>query len=164
MKGTLVLHEHQYWRLLTSSLLHAGLVHIGLNSLALWFCRRLELLIGTLWFLTVFAASAVGGSLASLCINSLTTTSVGASGGIMGLLAAQAVAAYYLEPGSQLRQSMQQDATGILAPMMVPVLFMGSSGGVQEGVDVAAHLGGAIVGAVLGLVRLAEWRAQGDQG
>ncbi|RTL68377.1 MAG: rhomboid family intramembrane serine protease [Hyphomicrobiales bacterium] len=156
LKRAFVVQDKQVWRFLTAPLLHGGIVHIGLNSLALTFCRRLEPLVGTLWFIAIFVVSAVCGGVASLLINPANTVSVGASGGIMGLFAAQAIAAFHLEPGTALRKEMQEDAMRVLAPSLIPVLFLGS-GGVHGGIDVAAHMGGAIAGLILGGIRLIEW-------
>jgi membrane associated rhomboid family serine protease len=76
--------EKEGWRLVTSSLLHAGLVHYIVNMLALWFVGA-AIETGHGWFSAtlIFSLSALGGSILS-AIFLPQAISVGASGGIFG--------------------------------------------------------------------------------
>jgi rhomboid protease GluP len=148
----LVVREGQWWRVLTAPLLHGGALHVGLNALALWIIGpRLERLVGSAWFLAIFASSCLVGDLFSLAINWRSIVSIGASGGIMGLFATALIVSFGLEPGSSLRTELQSDAARVLAPALIPALFIPLMGGTQDGVDVAAHLGGALGGLAPGL-------------
>ncbi|WP_203580838.1 rhomboid family intramembrane serine protease [Microbacterium hibisci] len=76
------------WRLVTVSLVHSGIWHVGLNMLALWMIgRSLEPLLGRWRFLTLYLLSALGGSVA-VTLLSFATPVVGASGAIFGLFGA----------------------------------------------------------------------------
>lgn len=76
------------WRLLTSSVLHAGLVHYVINMLALWFVgAAIEMSHGWFAALLIFTLSAVGGSILSALFLPQ-AISVGASGGIFGFIGA----------------------------------------------------------------------------
>jgi len=84
----LIVNEHQEWRLLSSSVLHAGLVHFFINMLALWFVgAAIECSHGWVAALIIFVFSAVGGCILSAIFLPDFIT-VGASGGIFGFIGA----------------------------------------------------------------------------
>lgn len=152
----LVLHEGQLWRFIVAPLLHGGFLHLFLNSLALFIVGpRLDGIIGPAWFSAIFAASCFSGGLFSVLINDPFTVSVGASGGIMGLLAAAFLVSFRLE-ASESRSSLQIDTARMLVPALMPALFIPIAGGSQDGIDVAAHFGGALAGFISGLYLLAR--------
>lgn len=67
--------------------LHAGLAHLGLNMLALYFFGTAIVdRIGTWRFLAAYAVSAVGGAIAFAWLGDGITPMVGASGALFGLL------------------------------------------------------------------------------
>jgi membrane associated rhomboid family serine protease len=83
--------DGDYWRLLTAGFLHASFFHIFFNMFALWILgTMLEPAIGTVRFGLIFFVSVLAGSFGVLLIdpNSLT---VGASGGIFGLMGAAVI-------------------------------------------------------------------------
>jgi rhomboid protease GluP len=135
------------WRLATAALLHSGVMHVALNLFCIWIAgRSLERLLGRLWFLAAFAATALAGSVASMAFGSDNVVSIGASGGALGLMGLGAVVALRLRPWTGrnllLLQSLQ-----ILIPS---VLLIRAPDG--SAVDVAAHVGGALSGVALGLL------------
>ncbi|TVU09790.1 hypothetical protein EJB05_43286, partial [Eragrostis curvula] len=80
----------QFWRLATSSLLHANLTHLAFNCFSLnSMGPMVEMLTGPRRFLTVYFTSAVAGSLLSYRFCEF--PAVGASGAIFGLVGAYAV-------------------------------------------------------------------------
>src|SRR5688572_30115487 len=80
----LTLHG-EWWRLIASSFLHFGILHLLLNMSALIYMGSiLEPVSGTTRFSVVYLLSALGSSLASLYWHSY-TASAGASGAIFGL-------------------------------------------------------------------------------
>lgn len=84
----LIVNEGEPWRLLTSTVLHAGLVHYFINMLALWFVgKAIETSHGTVAAAILFILPAVGGCILS-AIFLPTYITVGASGGIFGLIGA----------------------------------------------------------------------------
>lgn len=76
----------EWWRILTGPLLHGQLIHLVMNGLGLLYLgRRTEVMAGWPHLLLVLLISMVGGGIASV-YGLPTQASVGASGGVMGLL------------------------------------------------------------------------------
>ena len=74
----------EWWRPLTAALLHGSGVHLSSNLAVLAVLGELvETYVPRTGIALVFLTSAIGGSIASTLLSS--TTSVGASGGILGL-------------------------------------------------------------------------------
>ena len=81
-----VIEEDEWFRLLAPMFLHAGLVHFALNMLALFFIGgAVERRHGTPETILIFLLACVGGNITS-CLFLSPSISVGASGGIFGLL------------------------------------------------------------------------------
>ena len=95
--------------------------------------------------MTIFGLSIFGGGVASLLINAPNTVSVGASGAIMGMLAAAFLVTLRLPYGRE-RSSAQMPVIYWLIPALIPLGTRRHEGNV----DFAAHFGGAIVGFALG--------------
>lgn len=84
----LIVSENEVWRVISSAILHAGLVHYVINCLALWFVgKAIETTHGTLATAIIFTISAIGGTILSAIFLPEYIT-VGASGGIFGLIGA----------------------------------------------------------------------------
>jgi membrane associated rhomboid family serine protease len=141
---TLVRTDHQWWRLLTAELLHGHWFHVGLNLLSLLAVGRLVEVHGSPVYLPiVFVFSAVGASLASLWLQP-GTTSVGASGAIMGLVGFLAVMGY------RRRHALPR---GFMKSISLSIALTAGAGLVAHHVvDNAAHFGGLLTGALLGLI------------
>ena len=75
------LTRKEYWRLLACAFLHANVLHFGLNMLciAAW-SGLLERRLGATYFIIVYLASAIGGSIASIYGHPGPFLSIGASG------------------------------------------------------------------------------------
>ena len=150
----LVVGEGEWWRLFTAPLLHADLSHIGFNGLVLLLIgNSLETLIGWRWTAAAFSVSAVAGSLMSLAANPVNMVSVGASGGITGLLATALVISFRI-PAGAIRARLISQALYGLVPALLPFLNAAVSGGK---VDYGAHFGGAIGGVTMGFLLLGLW-------
>ena len=144
----------EWYRLLTAALLHASAVHLLANGVAFALAGyALERLVGRAWMFCVFSVGALGGSLASIALNPPAMVSVGASGAIMAMLAALLLLSVRM-PAGRARTSIQVQAARTAIPALVP-LGHGASG---LHVDYGAHLGGAVIGGVLGLLLLLSWR------
>jgi membrane associated rhomboid family serine protease len=129
---------HEYWRLVTSGFLHAGLVHIGVNMLSLFFVgSALEPAIGRINFLIVYAASLLAGSFGALLFSPLIPT-VGASGAIFGIFGALIVVAH--ARGISIWQSG-------LGGMLLLNLVLSVS---IPGIAIGGHLGGLAGGLICG--------------
>src|SRR6266508_4982490 len=77
-----------WWRLITAAFLHANVLHIGLNMLAVgWLGAPVERFVGHLRYLALYLVSGLAGSAGAL-IATPTSPTVGASGAIFGILGA----------------------------------------------------------------------------
>jgi membrane associated rhomboid family serine protease len=77
--------DGEWWRIVTSGFLHAGLIHLAFNMFALYRIGQiLEPAIGRLRFGAVYATSLLTGSFGVLLLSPNSPT-VGASGAIFGL-------------------------------------------------------------------------------
>ncbi len=85
------------WQVATYMFLHANLLHVGFNMLALWmFGVELERLWGTRFFVRYYAITGVGAGLCVMLVSVFSTqlaqaATIGASGAIFGLLMAYAL-------------------------------------------------------------------------
>ncbi|MBV9440561.1 MAG: rhomboid family intramembrane serine protease, partial [Candidatus Eremiobacteraeota bacterium] len=80
--------QGQWWRIVTAAFLHGGIMHVGLNMLALYQVGNLvESILGRARFAAIYALSLIGSGLAVVIVtpNELT---IGASGAIFGLFGA----------------------------------------------------------------------------
>lgn len=86
--SNLIVNENEAWRLVSSTGLHAGIVHYFINMLALWFVgTAIERTHGLIAVTILFIIPAIGGSILSAIFLPEFIT-VGASGGIFGLIGA----------------------------------------------------------------------------
>jgi rhomboid protease GluP len=145
--------DGEWHRFFAAIFLHAGLFHLVLNGVALFLAGYvLEMLLGRAWLLALFVAGGLGGSALSYALNPADVVSVGASGAIMGLLAAALLSSFRLPSGAE-RLNVQMRLGQFLVPALIP-LFTHRAGG---HVDYAAHLGGAIVGTLAGVLLMRTW-------
>lgn len=153
LNKTLVLQSGEWHRIFSATLLHADAIHLALNGLCLYLAgTMLESFVGRRWFFALFVIGGVSGSLMSLAVNPASVVSVGASGAIMGLLAA-AFACSFRYPSGALRMQIQMTTLQVLIPSLLP-LAVSRTG---QHVDIGAHLGGALSGAMAGLAMLKTW-------
>src|SRR5918993_2699007 len=127
----------EWWRLLTATALHANLLHLLLNAVALWYAGRIaEPLFGRTAFLVLYLLSGLGGSVASLWWQPF-VTGVGASGAIFGVYGG--IGAWLMvRHRSMPAQAGAPLAGGLVAIIGYNLLF----GFFQQNVDIAAHVGG----------------------
>ncbi len=141
-----------HWRWLTAAFVHANLLHIFMN---MWVLGQIgaisEKALGRGLFAATYLVTGFLGNVLSSLMAHGATVSVGASGAIMGLIGMAATFAW---------RSGQRKAAKVLAFNIVFVLGVGlslSARGIHL-VDNAAHIGGLVAGAVIGLVRVAAPR------
>ncbi len=78
----------EWYRIFTGAFIHAGPIHLGFNMLILWQAGTLlEPLLGRLRFTLLYTAAVLGGSFGALLLAPNTIT-IGASGGVFGLMGA----------------------------------------------------------------------------
>lgn len=84
-----VAQQGSFYRLITATFLHYGLLHLAMNMVALALVGPyLERLLGPWRYLTIYLIGALGGSVAVYAFGARYTAVVGASGAIFGLFAA----------------------------------------------------------------------------
>jgi rhomboid protease GluP len=137
----------QWWRLAASIFIHGGLLHIAFNMWCLWELGRLaESVYGHWTFAAVYLITGMGASLCSVAWHfPIPVSSVGASGAIFGIAGAL-IASFYLGEFSLPRAAIG----GTLRSLLI---FAGINlflGGTFAGVDNAAHIGGLLMGLLLG--------------
>lgn len=144
------------WQILTSAFLHGSPGHLAANMFGLWmFGRDVERALGSNRFLLLFLASVVTASAAQLVVTSMAaeaTPTVGASGGLFGVLGAFAL----LFPRRRillLFPPIPMPAPLFVAAYAAIELYTGVTG-TLNGIAHFAHLGGLAGGLVLAL----RWR------
>ena len=157
-------HGFMPWQLLTHGFMHSpsNIAHLLFNMLALlMFGAQLEYTWGQRRFLTYFLVCVVGAGLCQLLVVSWSVRggggyypTVGASGGVFGLLLAYGM----LFPNQRvmlLIPPVPMKARTLVIVYGVIELFLGITG-TQSGVAHFAHLGGMLFGWLL----IRHWRGQ----
>lgn len=140
-----VIDDREYWRLLTATFLHGGLIHLAFNLLGLWTAgQQLNRLHGNGNFLLIYLVSALAGSALSLHFSSQQSVSVGASGAVFGVLGALLVAMH-----QHRGQIPSLTGKNVLASQGVFLAYALIQGLAQRGIDNAAHIGGLVAGSAL---------------
>lgn len=143
----------EWWRIVTSGFLHAGVIHIALNMFVLYVLGRvLEPAIGTPRFVAVYFVSLIAGSVGALLLSDPYSFTIGASGAIYGLFLGTLLIARH----RGFDQMVQQ--LGFYLVLNLVFTFSVS------GISIGGHLGG-MVGGALGavLVIAAERRISSRQ-
>src|SRR5271166_671184 len=136
----------QWWRLLACVFIHGGLLHIAFNMWCLWDLGRLaESVYGHWTFTVVYLIAGSAASLMSVAWHSPPVPSVGASGAIFGIAGAL-IASFYLGEFSLPRAAM----SGMLRSVITFVAYNLFFGAVIAHTDNAAHIGGLLMGLLLG--------------
>jgi membrane associated rhomboid family serine protease len=135
--------DGDWWRLITAAFLHASLLHIAFNMLALWWVGGpLEEAMGPWRYLSIYFVSGLTGSVGAL-LASPNAVTVGASGAIFGLFGAMVV--------------IQWQSTGSLAgPATTLILVNLAITFAIPGISWGGHLGG-LVGGVLATLALTHF-------
>jgi rhomboid protease GluP len=137
----------QWWRLLTSTFLHGGVIHLIFNMQCLQFLGPIaERAFGRAAFLLGYLGTAICASLASQFFHP-NQVCVGASGTIFG------IAGLLITPIAFKRLSLS--AKQLANPLKSLLAFAGFNlafGAIVPGIDNAAHIGGFISGLTVGIV------------
>ncbi len=132
-------HNHEYYRLLTGAFLHVAIWHIAFNMLALAFVGpALESMLGRVRYVALYLLAAIGGNVLGYLVKGDGYLAVGASGAIFGLFAAYWVLA------RRVRADTSAMTGVIVLNLIVTVTF--------PGIALYGHLGGLIVGGLIGAV------------
>jgi rhomboid protease GluP len=130
----------QWWRMLTATFLHGGLLHIGMNMMVLLdIAPVVEELYGSSRFLFLYVMCGLGGSALSTFFGK--GPSVGASGAILGLIGV--LIAMTSKRGGAAMQALRSR----LISWVVTIFAFGF---LVPGIDNWGHFGGLITGFALG--------------
>jgi membrane associated rhomboid family serine protease len=140
--GPLVDHG-DWWRLITSAFLHASVIHIAFNMLALWWLGApVEMALGRMRFIGLYLVSGLAGAAGALVANPNAVT-VGASGAIFGLLGAGLI--------------LEWQATGSIAGNYLTLILINLAiSFAVPGISIGGHVGG-LIGGILATLALARF-------
>ena len=143
----LVVENGEYYRLITSVFLHFSIRHLLNNMLALFILGdRLEQILGGVRYLLFYLLCGLGANIVSLIFDlkmgDWYTMSAGASGAIFGVVGGLMWIVF------MNRGRLGDLSSGQLAVMAFFTLYLGFT---SSGVDNAAHVGGLLVGILLGI-------------
>ena len=138
----------QVWRFITPTFLHASFVHLCLNLVSTVIIGSgLENGLGSWKLSSLYFVSSFGGILFSCTFNPL-AYSVGASTAIFGLIGYYI--AYLCIEWSRLGESNPMQRFTLIIFILIILLFNVSIGITEANVDNLGHLGGLIVGIIMG--------------
>lgn len=145
------------WQVITYGFLHGGLLHIGFNMLALYmFGGQIEHVFGSKRFLIYYLGCVFAAALTQLAMSAISggpaLPTVGASGGVFGLLLAYGLffpkrTVLLIFPPIPMPAWLFVTLYGLIE------LYLGVTG-TQAGVAHFAHLGGMLGGYIL----IRQWR------
>jgi membrane associated rhomboid family serine protease len=132
--------DGEVWRLVTAGFLHAGLIHLAFNMLALYILGGLlEPAVGKLRFSLIYFVSLLAGSFGALLLQPVGQT-VGASGAVFGLMGAAIVV--LRNRGVNLMES----GLGLWLGLNLLITFA------VPGISIGGHLGGLVGGTLAALL------------
>lgn len=163
VEGAPVIAQFETWQFLSHGFLHGGVAHLAMNGLALYmFGSLLEQVWGGARYLVFFLVCVIGGGLMQAwwtgtpAGNEVSVT-LGASGGVFGILAAFAV----LFPRHKvllLIPPVPMPAWLLVTLFAIASTVLGVTG-MAAGIAHFAHLGGLLAGLLMyGLVARRWWR------
>lgn len=155
-----ILAGNHLYTLFTSMFMHGGFWHILGNMLYLWiFGNNVEDALGKFWFVVMYLLSGLVGSFAHILVSSNSTIpTIGASGAVSGVLGC------YLLLYPKARVLALVPIIFFIRIIMLPAyIFLGfwiflqmiygfGSIGGSAGVAYFAHIGGFVIGVILGLI------------
>mmetsp|Transcript_3503 Transcript_3503/g.5338 ORF Transcript_3503/g.5338 Transcript_3503/m.5338 type:complete len:601 (+) Transcript_3503:205-2007(+) len=150
----LIVNHHEAWRLVTSIVLHAGVVHYFINMLALWFVgSAIERTHGVLAAIILFVIPAIGGVILSAIFLPQYIT-VGASGGIFGLIGAclaDIIMNWKLLFSDFVNENGKKHRHVMVVVFLIADIVLNCIIGLTPYVDNFTHLGGMTIGFLCGI-------------
>jgi len=145
----LVLKRKEYHRIITSSFLHADIGHLFFNMLTLYFFKEIAGVYGVFGYLCIYFTAVIGGDLLTIFVNknNLNYTSIGASGGVTGII----FATIALFPNLELYVFFIPMWGWIFSILYLAYSIYGMQNNIGN-IGHSAHLGGAVVGVLGALI------------
>lgn len=145
--------EGQWWRFITPVFLHIGLLHLLMNSVALYYIgSQVEKIFGSVKFLFIYLVAGATGVLASFLLND--AVAAGASGAIFGCFGA------LLYVGIVHRDILSKElVTNVLTIIGINLVF----GFLVANVDNSGHIGGLIGGFAMAAILRTPAQSKGKR-
>ncbi|KAA1420333.1 rhomboid family intramembrane serine protease [Nocardioides humilatus] len=125
-----------YWQLVTSMFSHVEILHIGFNMVLLYVLGpQLEMALGRVRYLALYLVSGLAGSVSVYWLSSETSSTLGASGAIFGLIGGLAVVSFKVNGNIQ-------NVAGLLLVNIAATIFV-------PGISWQGHLGGFVGGLIV---------------
>lgn len=135
---------NQWFRFITPIFLHAGIVHIAFNMLLQFTLgREMEKIIGSVRFLIVYLSSGIFGFVLGGNFAATGIASMGASGALFGVIAIMLLDLLYTW---RERESPKKELAFIMLDIVISFVL-----GLLPGLDNFSHIGGFLMGLVLGV-------------
>ncbi len=147
-----IFESGQYYRFLTANFLHADILHLFMNMMALYYLgQSAEYMVGRKSFIIIYAICALGSTILSAIVNILTDpftiqSVVGASGAILGIAGSLAGIALYRKVNN-IFYGVQINYQPLIMILGLNVVI-----GLVPGISFMGHLAGALTGLVVGAV------------
>jgi len=135
----------QWWRIFTCMFVHIGIIHIATNMWCLWSIGPLaERIFGRWIYVLVYLYTGVSASLLSLLAHPL-VPSAGASGAIFGVAGAL-IPAFYFGKLPIPPQAVKATVKSLIVFAIINLAI----GAEIPGIDNAGHIGGLVLGLMIG--------------
>jgi len=145
LQGRVIYDNGDWYRIVTAMFLHASLLHLAFNMLALyWLGTVVEQALGTWRYLLLYFVSGIAGSAGALLFSSQYAVTVGASGAIFGIMGALLVLEHRMT-GSFAGPALGLIVINLALSFTIPNISWGG------------HVGG-LVGGVLATFALVHFR------
>ncbi len=139
--GPAIANGHEYWRLVTSGFLHAGLIHILFNMYFLYVIGiQLEPAVGRVRFAVLYGVSLLAGSFGALLFSPDSVT-VGASGAVFGVMGGAIVA--------MRARGINPWQSGLVWILLLNLAITFLIPGISKGGHIGGLIGGLIAGYLL---------------
>jgi len=139
-----VIYKLELWRLLTAMFIHGDILHVFSNMIGLLlFGATVENSASKLKFLVIYFISGLIGNIFSLILLPINAISLGASGGVFGLIGAAFVLI-----------TLEKDKSLILLGVIYLLYFVFTS--LAPDINLWAHLFGLLVGILLGFIFISK--------
>ena len=134
-----------WWRLLTSTFIHFGIIHLAMNMYALYTAGvYLEPMLGKTKYIAAYLCTGIIGGIVSLWWHTEGVNGAGASGAIFGLYGVFLALLFTNLIPKQVRSALLQ-SIGIF--VVFNIVY-----GMRSGIDNAAHIGGLLTGMLIGFI------------
>jgi rhomboid protease GluP len=134
-----------WWRLITSTFIHFGIIHLVMNTYALYMVGvYLEPMLGKTKYIVAYLCTGIIAGIVSLWWHKEGTNSAGASGAIFGMYGVFLALLFTNLIPKQVRISLLQ-SIGVF--VVYNLIY-----GMKSGVDNAAHTGGLLSGIIIGFL------------